>query len=115
VDGDVVLSFSRFGLTERELNVNLNPSGTADENGSTDSSMNDTYLPEIRGLIFASGDVTLAGDLRINGTVISGDDMTIQQRAILGHAPQYLTVPRQATHATKSFFRETTGVTRAFD
>ena len=115
VDGDVVISFSRFGLTERELNVNLNPSGTADENGSTDSSMNDTYLPEIRGLIFASGDVTLAGDLRINGTVISGDDMTIQQRATLGFAPQYLTVPRQATHATKSFFRETTGVIRAFD
>ena len=115
VDGDVVLSFSRFGLTERELNVNLNPSSTADENGSTDSSMNDTYLPEIRGLIFASGDVTLAGDLRINGTVISGDDMTIQQRATLSCAPQYLTVPRQATHATKSFLRETTGVTRAFD
>jgi hypothetical protein len=115
VDGDLVLSFSRFGLTERELNVNLNPSSTADENGSTDSSMNDTYMPEIRGLIFASGDVTLAGDLRINGTVISGDDMTIQQRATMGFAPQYLTVPRQATHATKSFLRETTGVTRAFD
>ena len=115
VDGDLVLSFSRFGLTERELNVNLNPSGTADENGSVDSSMNDTYLPEIRGLIFASGDVTLVGDLRLNGTVISGDDMMIQQRAVLGHAPQYLTVPRQATHTTKSFLRETTGMTRAFD
>jgi hypothetical protein len=115
VDGDLVLSFSRFGLTERELNVNLNPSNTPDENGSFDSSMNDTYVPEIRGLIYASGDVTLAGDLRINGTVISGDDMTIQQRATLGFAPQYLTVPRQATHATRSFLRETTGVTRAFD
>lgn len=115
VDGDLVLSFSRFGLTERELNVNLNPSGTPDENGSTDSSMNDTYVPEIRGLIYASGDITLAGDLRIKGTVISGDDMTIQQRATLGFAPEYLTVPRQATHATKSFLRETTGVTRSFD
>ena len=115
VDGDLILSYSRFGLTERELNVNLNPGSTADENGSTDTSMNDTYMPELRGLIFASGDVTLAGDLRINGTVICGDDMTIQQRAILGFAPQYLTVPRQATHATKSFLRETTGVTRAFD
>jgi hypothetical protein len=115
VNGDLVLSFSRFGLTERELNVNLNPSGTPDENGSTDSSMNDTYVPEIRGLIYASGDITLAGDLRIKGTVISGDDMTIQQRATLGFAPEYLTVPRQATHATKSFLRETTGVTRSFD
>ena len=115
VDGDLVLSFSRFGLTERELNVNLNPSGTPDENGSTDSSMNDTYLPEIRGLIYASGDITLAGDLRIKGSVISGDDMTIQQRATLGFAPEYLTVPRQATHATKSFLRETTGVTRSFN
>lgn len=115
VDGDLVLSFSRFGLTERELNVNFNPTNSPDENGSTDSSTNDTYLPEIRGLVYASGDVTLAGDLRINGTVIAGDDMTIQQRAILGYAPQYLTVPRQATHATKSFLRETTGVTRLFD
>lgn len=115
VDGDLVLSSSRFGLTERELNVNLNPSGTPDENGSTDNSMNDIYLPEIRGLIFASGDITLAGDLKINGTAISGGDMTIQQRATLGFAPEYLTVPRQATHATRSFFRETTGVTRSFD
>jgi len=35
VDGDVILSFSRFGLTERELNVNLNPSSTADENAAS--------------------------------------------------------------------------------
>lgn len=115
VDGDIVLAYSRFGLTERELGANFNSSGSPDENGSTDTSMNDTYLPEIRGLIYASGDITLAGDLRINGTVISGDDMTIQQRATLGYAPQYLTVPRQATHTTRTFLRETTGMTRAFD
>lgn len=115
VDGDLILSSSRFGLTERELNVNFNPTNSPDENGSTDSSLNDTYLPEIRGLVFASGDVTLAGDLRINGIVISGDDMTIQQRTVLGYSPQYLTVPRQATHVTKSFLRETTGLTRSFE
>ena len=115
VDGDVVLSFGRNGLTERELGVNLNPTSSPDENGSTDSSQNDTYLPELRGLVFASGDVTMAGDLCLNGSVLAGDDIVIQERVNFGQAPQYLTIPRQSTHATQSFLRETTGVTRQFD
>ncbi len=115
VDGDIELTFSRFALTERELGANFNPSGTRDENGRDDSNLNDSYLPGIRGLVFASDDITLAGDVRLDGCLLAGDDMTIRQRAVFDRAPQLFTVMRQSTHVTESFLRETTGVTRSFD
>lgn len=115
VDGKLILSFSRFALTERELGVNLNPAGSPDENGSTDSSQNDSYVPALRGLVFASDDITVSGDVSIFGCLLAGDDMIFRQRATLRLAPQYLTVPGTATHRTESFLRETTGVTRSFD
>jgi len=115
VDGDILLSFSGFALTERELGANFNPSGTPDENGSTDSNQNDSYLSAIRGLVFASDDVTVSGDVRLNGCLLAADDLTIQHRATFERAPQFFTVTRQSTHATESFLRETTGVTRSFD
>ena len=115
VDGNVTLSFSRFALNERELNVNLNPSGTPDELGSTDTSMNDFYMPEIRGLIFASGDVLIEGDVVLNGTVMAGDDLTLRQRVTINRTPNLQTVPRTSTHSMQSFIRESGSMTRSFD
>ncbi len=115
VDGNVILSSSRVALTERELGVNFNPTGTPDENGVQESNLNDSYRSWIRGLVYASNDLTFRGDVRLQGCALAGDDITIQQRVTLDRFPEMLTIPRNGTHTSDTFLRETTGVVREFD
>jgi hypothetical protein len=115
VEGDVELICSRVALTERELGANFNPTGTPDENGSQDSSLNDSYRSWLRGLIYASEDLVFSGDVRLHGFALAGEDLTFQQRATLERLPESLTVPRAGTHHSDTFLRETTGVVREFD
>lgn len=115
VEGDVELTCSRVALTERELGANFNPTGTPDENGSQDSSLNDSYRSWLRGIVFASDDLSFSGDIRLHGCAMAGDDMTFQQRATLARSPESLTIPRAGTHHRDTFLRETTGMVREFD
>lgn len=115
VEGDVELTCSRVALTERELGANFNPTGTPDENGSQESNLNDSYRSWLRGLIYASDDLSFRGDVRLHGCAMAGDDLTFQQRATLARLPESLTIPRSGTHHSDTFLRETTGVIREFE
>lgn len=115
VDGHVVLTTTRVALTERELGTNFNPTGTPDENGSQESNLNDSYRSWIRGLVYASRDLSFAGDVRLQGCALAGDDIEFQQRVTLSRLPEMLTIPGSGTHRSDTFLRETTGVVREFD
>lgn len=115
VDGNVVLSTTRVALTERELGTNFNPTGTPDENGIQESNLNDSYRSWIRGLVYASGDLSFSGDVRLQGCALAGDDLIFEQRVTLSRLPEMLTIPRTGTHRSDTFLRETTGVVREFD
>lgn len=114
-DSNIRLTFNRFAINERELNVNLNPSGTPDEFGSTDSSMNDLYLPEIRGLVYASRNLSTTGDIRASGPLLAADNIQFSDRVELTRKPQLLTTPRSSTHCTRTFIRNTNGMTRGIN
>ena len=115
VDGDLELRTQRFCLCERDLNTNFNPYGSPDINGSADSSQNDIYPSAINGLVMATGDILIEGDVLCRGVILSGDDITIRQRLIMEYPAEQLTTPTPATHEYTNHLRPADGVRRGFD
>jgi Tfp pilus assembly protein PilX len=75
VDGVLTITVDGSDLSEANQNVNYNPIGAAYE-GSADSDKTDVYACEIRGLVYASGNVTMSGAVSLAGPLIVGGTLT---------------------------------------
>jgi hypothetical protein len=90
VEGNVEIKLrsKSYGLSETNWAVNFNPTN-APFNGLTDAATGDEYPNEIRGLVHATGTITLLETARVVGGVISetqvvvqGDNEVVHNRAL---------------------------------
>ncbi|MCH9057113.1 MAG: hypothetical protein IIB55_00640 [Planctomycetes bacterium] len=99
VQGSITIRLRQFLLSEPDLGTNFNPVGTPYE-GVEDSTIDDRYPSEIRGLIYVSGTlscrdravfdgVVLAGRLECSDTFIVRHDRAIQKAPPDGFVEQY--------------------------
>lgn len=75
VDGPLTITIDGSDLSEPTKNFNYNPIGAAYK-GSADSDETDVYACEIRGLVYASGNVTMSGAVSLTGPLIVGGKLT---------------------------------------
>ena len=75
VDGVLTITVTGGDLSEATLNMNYNPIG-ASYDGSADSDKTDVYACEIRGLVYASGNVTMSGAVSFAGPLLVGGTYT---------------------------------------
>jgi hypothetical protein len=81
-DGDLTITISGSDLSEAAQNVNFNPVGAAFE-GSADSDTTDVYACEIRGMIYAAGNVTMSGAFSQTGPLIVGGTLTANSHTLI--------------------------------
>ncbi len=94
VDGPFQLELrSSRSLTEAgDPSVNFNPSG-APFDGTSDNDTTDEYATEIRGFVYASGNVTLRRSTHITGLLIAGGELAVTGSPELVYASSYLADP----------------------
>lgn len=87
-DGDLTITINGSDLSEANQNVNFNPVGASFE-GSADSDRTDVYACEIRGLIYAAGNITMNGAMSHTGVLMSGGSITTNSHTYIhrGVAP----------------------------
>jgi hypothetical protein len=91
-DGDLTITISGSDLSEAAQNVNFNPVGEAFE-GSADSDKTDVYACEIRGLIYAAGNVTMSGGVSMTAPVLTGGTVTTTSHTMIHRGVAPTTVP----------------------
>jgi hypothetical protein len=89
---DVTINPSDAGLAESDLNVNFNPPGSS-FGGNSDSDMSDTYLSEIKGLVYGTHTVKFKNRPSLTGAVIAGSDIEISGPLTLSYNPGYFYNP----------------------
>ncbi len=78
VQGNLIILSNNTGPSEASIGLNLNPPHTPYQY-SSDSAIDDVYPGTIRGVSYASGDVTFVGTRQnFAGTLISGRNIRIQ-------------------------------------
>lgn len=80
VSGGLTIAMDDAGLSEAAIGVNLNPPQTPfpyndGAGGDTDGDLDDAYPSLIRGLVYASDDLTFDGRCAVEGLVIAHDDI----------------------------------------
>ncbi len=102
VSGDFLIRATNRALSEVESSANFNPDGMPYQFnnpavGSTDSSSNDIYPSEIRGLVAVSGNLVfenqshIGGEMIIGGSVSGSPTLTYQSDSIIAPPPQFYT------------------------
>jgi hypothetical protein len=91
-DGDLTITVSGVDLSEATQNVNFNPVGAAFE-GSADSDKLDVYACEIRGLVYASGNITMSGGVSMTGPLLSGGTLTTTSHTLIHRGVSPTVVP----------------------
>ncbi|MEK7731055.1 MAG: hypothetical protein AAB363_04285 [Planctomycetota bacterium] len=92
VSGGVVLAISNSDLSETSSNVNYNPSHTPYA-GGYDTDTTDTYPSIMKGLIYASGDVTTKNYVTIDGVLVIGNTLTTQNTLSLTYQSTFYDNP----------------------
>jgi Tfp pilus assembly protein PilX len=83
VRGNAELAFSASALSESSLSVDFNEDGDR----------LDTYPSLIKGLIYASGNVTTKNTVTIDGVLVIGGTLTAQNTLTLAYEPTFLDNP----------------------
>ena len=107
VQGSITIRLRQFLLSELDLGTNFNPVGSPYE-GVEDSTIDDRYPSEIRGLTYVSGTlscldravfdgVVLAGRLECSDTFIVRHDRAIQKTPPDGFVDQYIYTAQPGT------------------
>jgi hypothetical protein len=84
VDGNMRIELATGRLAEKSIMVNLNPPGTPYRyfGGMSDANRTGYCDSEIRGLVYASGRLTLGGRSQFYGPVISRGDIVVTSQQI---------------------------------
>ena len=79
-------------LSEPALGVNFNPPGTPYE-GDEDSDQLDEYPPIIKGLVYVSGNLEIKREFHLQGTVVVGGDILVDDNLELTYDATLLSNP----------------------
>jgi hypothetical protein len=90
--GNVDLAITITELSETSSNVNFNPAGTPYA-GVYDSNMTGSYPSVIKGLIYASGNVTTKNFVTIDGVLVIGVTLTAQNNLSLTYRSTFYDNP----------------------
>jgi hypothetical protein len=92
VDGHLHLDYTQSLLDETATSANYNPAGTP-YNSIEDGDTSDSYPSAIRGLIYASGNISTSNHPSVDGSVVAGADITVSDQLDLVYDDIYLTNP----------------------
>lgn len=93
VSGSIIIALSGTDLLEAGgSNPNFNPADTPYKGASNSTSI-DVYPCYLRGLIYATGDITTEQSTSINGTLIAGVNMYLRGTTTLTHDSTYVNNP----------------------
>lgn len=76
VRGKFQFNMDTAALDESKLGINLNPTG-ADYKGVANSTQTDTYPSKLYGLFYASSDVTVTNPLNLDGVLVGGNNVAM--------------------------------------
>lgn len=80
----LVFSMTDQALNEPQIDTNLNPTGAPSPffGGVADADKLDSYSSALEGIVYAANDIYITGSMKVNGVVISSDDIFIQSGTV---------------------------------
>ncbi len=108
VNGKLQLSCTTTALSEPALGVNFNPPD-APYQGTSDSDTADTYPSAIKGLIYASSDVSTSNSVAVEGVLITGNNLLGSGGLTLSYRSTWYDNPPPGFGGTSSDLRITAG------
>ncbi len=85
--GDILVHPTNTPLAEAAWKVNFNPPGSPDPDLGEDSTLDDTYPSEIRGWIYAGGNLTLQNQPVVRGAILATGMVWIEGDLALFYDP----------------------------
>lgn len=85
--GDILIHPTNAPLAESAWKVNFNPAGSPDPDLGEDTTLDDTYPSEIRGWIYAGGNLTLQEQPVIRGSILASGTVWIEGDLTLLYDP----------------------------
>jgi hypothetical protein len=92
VNGAIQFVQTNAPLSESNLGVNFNPSGTP-YGGVSNSTTTDTYPSQILGLTYVSGNLSCNGNAVLRGNLVVGGTLTVQSTLSTSYDPTWYRKP----------------------
>lgn len=114
VQGVITIRSGSLQLSESLYGVNFNPPGTPYE-GSEDNDTLDSYPSVIRGLVYATGNMTVEEDVTVEGLLLTDGKLTVYGVLMVTHDEVYATAAPPGFQAPPRLIVSSNGWSREVD